>query len=59
MTAELPASFIVWACSPEAAFLKGKLVWANWDVEEIIAKAAEIQNSLAFTMGLTGWPSLS
>jgi NAD(P)-dependent dehydrogenase (short-subunit alcohol dehydrogenase family) len=30
---ELPADFVVWAASPEAKFLKGKLAWSNWDVE--------------------------
>jgi hypothetical protein len=57
--ADLAGSFTVWLCSPEATFLKNKLVWANWDVDEMKAKAVEIQNSPAFTMNLTGWPSLS
>ncbi|KAL1857490.1 hypothetical protein Daus18300_010355 [Diaporthe australafricana] len=26
---------IVWAASPEAEFLHGRFVWANWDVEEV------------------------
>jgi hypothetical protein len=29
----LPASFNVWLASPEARFLKGKFLWANWDVD--------------------------
>ncbi|KIW87737.1 uncharacterized protein Z519_11711 [Cladophialophora bantiana CBS 173.52] len=58
-TPDLPASFTVWACSPEAKFLKNKFVWANWDVDEMKAKAGEIENSPAFTMGLLGWPVLS
>ncbi|PVH94918.1 NAD(P)-binding protein [Periconia macrospinosa] len=32
---DLPASFIVWVASKEAAFLHGKTVWAAWDVEEL------------------------
>jgi NAD(P)-dependent dehydrogenase (short-subunit alcohol dehydrogenase family) len=28
----LPTSFIVWLASPEARFLKGKYLGANWDV---------------------------
>ncbi|KAJ4129465.1 hypothetical protein NW765_016338 [Fusarium oxysporum] len=31
----LPAHFIVWAASPQAEFLHGRLVWANWDVKEL------------------------
>lgn len=25
----------MWAASPEATFLHGRFVWANWDVEEL------------------------
>ena len=57
--ASLPASFIVWACSPEADFLKGKLVWANWDVEELKARKEEIRETDFLTLGLSGWPSES
>ncbi|RFN54751.1 nad(p)-binding protein [Fusarium flagelliforme] len=28
----LPADFTVWLASSEASFLKGKIVWANWDL---------------------------
>ncbi|RGP71711.1 short-chain dehydrogenase [Fusarium longipes] len=34
----LPADFTVWLASPEAAFLKGEIVWANWDVDELISR---------------------
>jgi hypothetical protein len=50
----LPAQTAVWLASSEAAFLKGKLVWANWDMEELKAKAAEIQGSRLLTIGLEG-----
>jgi hypothetical protein len=53
---ELPASFIVWAVSPEAEFLKGKFVWANWDVDELVAKKEELISSPQLTLGLIGWP---
>ena len=54
--ASLPASFIVWACSPEAHFLKGKFVWANWDVGELKARELEIRETDVLTLGLDGWP---
>ncbi|KAK4865396.1 hypothetical protein LT330_009507 [Penicillium expansum] len=52
----LPASFSVWLASPEARFLKGKFLWANWDVDELKAKAKEIEESNLLSIGLSGWP---
>jgi hypothetical protein len=51
---DLPGSFFVWLASDEANFLKGKTVWANWDVEELIARKEEIAKSLLLTVGLRG-----
>lgn len=34
---ELPAYFTVWLAGPESSFLSGRFVWANWDVDELIA----------------------
>ncbi|KAF4959079.1 hypothetical protein FGADI_1957 [Fusarium gaditjirri] len=31
----LPGHFSVWAATPEARFLHGRFVWANWDVDEL------------------------
>lgn len=53
---ELTASFLVWVASPEAGILKGKFVWANWDVEELVAKKEELESSLQLIIGLLGWP---
>lgn len=50
----LPGDFTVWAVSPEARFLNGKFVWANWDVEELKAMAKEIVDSDKFSLGLLG-----
>ncbi|KAI5456964.1 hypothetical protein BGZ63DRAFT_395179 [Mariannaea sp. PMI_226] len=55
-TSTLPASFAVWCASPEARFLRGKFLWANWDVEELKAKAGDLEGSNLLTMGLLGWP---
>ncbi|TVY26628.1 Short chain dehydrogenase [Lachnellula hyalina] len=52
----LPASFSVWLASPEARFLKGKFLWANWDVDELKARAKEIEASTQLDIGLIGWP---
>ncbi|KAF2704665.1 putative oxidoreductase [Pleomassaria siparia CBS 279.74] len=52
----LPASFSVWLASPEARFLKGRFLWANWDVDELKARAEEIQGGTEFKVDLVGWP---
>ncbi|KAI9708236.1 MAG: hypothetical protein M1820_004190 [Bogoriella megaspora] len=52
----LPASFHVWLASPEARFLRGKFLWANWNVDELKARAKEIEESTQLSIGLVGWP---
>jgi hypothetical protein len=46
----------VWLASPEAAFLKGRLVWANWDVDELKTQTQEIVSGMNMTSGVIGWP---
>ncbi|KIW28106.1 uncharacterized protein PV07_07790 [Cladophialophora immunda] len=55
---ELPANFMVWLASPEADFLKsGRFLWANWDVDELVARKAEIEADPAlFRITIGGWP---
>lgn len=52
----LPATFNVWLASSEAKFLKGKFLWANWDVDELKARATEIEEGMLLSVGLVGWP---
>ncbi|KAK3686591.1 hypothetical protein LTR37_019652 [Vermiconidia calcicola] len=52
----LPASFHVWLASPEARFLKGRFLWANWDVDELKEKAQELKENEQFKVGVVGWP---
>ncbi|OGM48255.1 putative oxidoreductase [Aspergillus bombycis] len=52
----LPASFNVWLASGEARFLRGKYLWANWDVDELKAQEEEIAASPRLSIGLVGWP---
>ncbi|KAH8799846.1 hypothetical protein F5884DRAFT_848028 [Xylogone sp. PMI_703] len=52
----LPAHFNVWIASPEAEFLKGKFVWANWDVVELKALAKEVNESMLLRIYLSGVP---
>lgn len=51
---ELPAHFVVWLASKEAEFLKGKFVWANWDVQELMARKDEIKNPMLLKLSLNG-----
>ncbi|RFU75137.1 hypothetical protein TARUN_7139 [Trichoderma arundinaceum] len=50
----LPGAFAVWCASPESDALRGKFLWANWDVEEL--KAKEREGTQQLTLGLLGWP---
>ncbi|KAL6237651.1 hypothetical protein BDW75DRAFT_203298 [Aspergillus navahoensis] len=52
----LPANFHVWLASPEARFLKGKFLYASWDVEELKARAEELAASTELSIGHVGWP---
>lgn len=51
---ELSASFIVWSVSSKAEFLKGKLIWSTWDVEEK-AKKELSETTPELTFDLIGW----
>jgi hypothetical protein len=45
----------VWLASKEAEFLKGRFVWANWDVEEMIKRKFEFElDSDLLKSGLVG-----
>lgn len=45
LTASLSAGFCVWLCHPEAAFLSGKVLWAQWDVPELLAQKEWIEKN--------------
>ncbi len=51
----LPSHFSVWLVSDEAKFLRGRFVWANWDVEELISRKDELkENKELFSLTLDG-----
>jgi hypothetical protein len=52
--AGLPGNFAVWLASLEAAFLKGKFVWVNWDVDELVARREVIKGSKELELTLKG-----
>jgi hypothetical protein len=45
---------MVWLASPEAAFMKGKYLFANWDVEEMKTRADEISGGTSLEMWAEG-----
>ncbi|KAK4189157.1 oxidoreductase-like protein 1 [Podospora australis] len=54
---DLSGAFAVWAASPEAAFLDGRLVWASWDIDSLKAQASELSaDPFKYTVGLLGFP---
>ncbi|KAM7184207.1 hypothetical protein V8F20_012309 [Naviculisporaceae sp. PSN 640] len=55
-TVQLPAHFLVWMASSEAAFLRGRCAWANWDVEELKAEKEKYTAGLFMTAGFKGLP---
>ena len=53
---KLPAGFCLWASLPQAKFLSGRFVWANWDVGELEGMREEIETGNKLTFGYNGWP---
>ncbi|KAL8715437.1 MAG: hypothetical protein Q9220_000771 [cf. Caloplaca sp. 1 TL-2023] len=53
----LGAHAAVWLASDEAAFLDGRIIWAQWDIEELKQRADEIKESAyLLKFGLVGEP---
>lgn len=48
----LPSDMSVWLASDEADFVGGRLIWTNWDAEELIRKKEEIIANNHLTTGL-------
>ncbi|KAF2165935.1 hypothetical protein M409DRAFT_66880 [Zasmidium cellare ATCC 36951] len=50
---ELPADFAVWLAGPQSDFLSGRYVWAEWDVDELVALKERVERESGFlTIGL-------
>lgn len=41
---QLPGQFAVWLASKEATLLKGRFVWANWDVQELLERIRQFES---------------
>nr|POE47162.1 short chain dehydrogenase andi [Quercus suber] len=53
---EMPAGCAVWlSTSPEAKVFNGRFLWANWDIDEMLAKRDEIEEGDLLRLSLKGW----
>ena len=50
---------MVWLCQSKTKFLNGKFVWANWDVDELVAMKERVVDENLLTVGVRGWDSTS
>lgn len=53
--AALAANFQVWLTTPEAEFLNGKMVWSNWDKDELLAQKKDIVENHKLQIALVGY----
>jgi hypothetical protein len=47
----------VWLATAEADFLKGRFVYVNWDIDELMEKKEEILAKNLLTLTIRGWDS--
>lgn len=48
---------MLWISSAQdRKYLSGKMLWSNWDVDELAVNAEDFAKAGMFTMGMTGWP---
>ena len=52
---KLAGQFFAWLATDEAAFLSGRFVWAEWDIEELKAKKDEILEKDLLLMTVDGF----
>ncbi|KAI0095755.1 short chain dehydrogenase [Nemania sp. FL0031] len=55
-TVNLSAGFLLWLTLPEAKFLNGRFVWANWDIDELKGMQEDITSGTKLTFGYNGFP---
>ena len=55
---QLPGQFAIWLASKKAIFLKGRFVWAKWDVGEMMERKGEFERDPdLLRIGLMGNPA--
>ena len=45
---DLPAHFALWLAGPESGFLHGRYLWAQWDVDELVALRERVERDPSF-----------
>jgi hypothetical protein len=53
-TVDPPPGFTVWLASAESDFVRGRMLWATWDIDELKAKKDEILKGDLLKMILSG-----
>jgi NAD(P)-dependent dehydrogenase (short-subunit alcohol dehydrogenase family) len=56
LTVKLPAHFIIWSASKEAAFANGRFLWCNWDVTQLQENPKFKEDPLYCTANILPWP---
>jgi NAD(P)-dependent dehydrogenase (short-subunit alcohol dehydrogenase family) len=54
----LPAHWCVWLAAKaetDAAFLKGRFVWANWDLQQLLGRQEHVEKEDLLKIVLSGW----
>ncbi|EXJ57961.1 hypothetical protein A1O7_05384 [Cladophialophora yegresii CBS 114405] len=54
----LPAHWCVWLAAKaetDAAFLRGRFIWANWDLEELLSRREQVEKEDLLKIALSGW----
>lgn len=46
----------MWAASDEAKPFRGKYLWVNWDVPELLARKDELTKPNQLSITMNGWP---
>ncbi len=45
----------MWLTTPAADFLRGRFTYANWDIDELVAKKADIVNNNELRLAVGGF----
>jgi hypothetical protein len=45
---DVPGHFALWLAGPESGFLHGRYLWAQWDVDELLAMRERVEKDPSF-----------
>ena len=56
-TAELAADFSVWLQSQQSDFLQNRLLYVNWDADDLLSMQKKIEDGNLLSVTVRGWDS--